>query len=619
MSEAAEAAYREAQARIAQALAEGSPTLDLRIPELNRIPDEIAELTALTFLDLGQTQVSSLGPISTLSALNNLDLGGTQVIDLAPISTLTALTHLNLYFTQVTDLAPVNAFTSLTNLNLSHMLIGDLAPISSLTSLTNLDLSYTSGPDAGRVDLTPISALSSLTTLSAGFSHVTDLSPLTSLEKLKSLDIHGITELSPDVPTHLEQLSHIAKLTNLESLDLAYLGVQDVSALATLTQLRSINMKTNSVLDYRPFRNIIIPEPGEGGPDDAFSIAFNQCFNSEVAEFDPVLMGTLANGQIGTRKTIEYLRALDDTDYDRRLAQWRAAQRDEATSDLETPTKISAKIEDDLRGPILVDAIADLKPVDGAFTATPVNGQAARPFDRPYADLLATLAFAANLLSNADAQNRLSLAVAGCFSNYRDQVALPDLNARLLQFLATRIGGVLSDENDLAALDGMDVASIRAFLVEHDNLIRSYYPDVLMPLSFTSDTPPQQLVNELPTLIAAVSTEITKATEAGLFLPTVSDVQEMLARAEEGARRGYMTASPADQAEAGRTLQQLAVAEVGYIWRIALRLREYGAESIEWAKSNPVAAARNAEFLVKMVTLARKLWALVAPYLHSPF
>ena len=106
-------ATRVARKRIAVALASGATELDLRIPDLAKIPAEIATLTALQTLRLNDTQVADLAPLRSLTALQTLSLDSTKVADLAPLRSLTALQTLYLDNTQVADLSPLRSLTEI--------------------------------------------------------------------------------------------------------------------------------------------------------------------------------------------------------------------------------------------------------------------------------------------------------------------------------------------------------------------------------------------------------------------------------------------------------------------------------------------------------------------------
>ena len=100
-------------------------------------------LTQLNSLDLSNTQVTDLSPLSVLTQLNSLYLRNTQVTDLSPLSVLTQLKELVLSSSQVTDLSPLSILTQLNLLDLSNTQVTDLSPLSVLTHLNRLDLRNT--------------------------------------------------------------------------------------------------------------------------------------------------------------------------------------------------------------------------------------------------------------------------------------------------------------------------------------------------------------------------------------------------------------------------------------------------------------------------------------------
>jgi len=59
--------------------------------DLTILPPEIGALTALTNLDLRDTQVSDIAALSNLTKLTDLDLGSTPVSDLSSLLSLTQL------------------------------------------------------------------------------------------------------------------------------------------------------------------------------------------------------------------------------------------------------------------------------------------------------------------------------------------------------------------------------------------------------------------------------------------------------------------------------------------------------------------------------------------------
>lgn len=106
----AEKAFRAAERLIAEAKDKGaaSLTLDRRETQaLMVLPESIAELTTLRSLDLEDTQVSDLSPLTGLTGLRVLGLARTRVTDLSPLTTLQDLHALWIDRTEVQDLTPV--------------------------------------------------------------------------------------------------------------------------------------------------------------------------------------------------------------------------------------------------------------------------------------------------------------------------------------------------------------------------------------------------------------------------------------------------------------------------------------------------------------------------------
>ncbi len=160
MGKAADEAFQRARERIAEARREGWERLELDSPEfkdLEKLPEEIGDLTALTSLNLMGMQVSDVSALSGLTALTSLDLWKTEVSDVSALSGLTALTSLNLWGMQVSDVSALSGLTALTSLDLGGTQVSDVSALSGLTALTSLDLSFTQVSD--------VSALSGLTAL----------------------------------------------------------------------------------------------------------------------------------------------------------------------------------------------------------------------------------------------------------------------------------------------------------------------------------------------------------------------------------------------------------------------------------------------------------------------
>jgi len=193
-------------------------------------------------LDLSNTQVTDLSPLSVLNQLKELDLSNTQVTDLSPLSGLNQMNALYLRNTQVTDLSPLSGLNYLNRLFLSNTQVTDLSPLSGLNQLNILDLSETQV-----TDLSPLSGLNQLKELDLSDTQVTDLSVLSGLNQLKELDLSD---------TQVTDLSVLSGLNQLNSLNLSNTQVTDLSILSGLNQLTGLNLRNTQVTDLSPLSGL---------------------------------------------------------------------------------------------------------------------------------------------------------------------------------------------------------------------------------------------------------------------------------------------------------------------------------------------------------------------------
>jgi len=97
------------------------------------------------------------------------------------------------------------------------------------------------------IDLTPLAELTSLVSLDLAGTKVTDLTPLAGLTVLQSLDLRGtpVTDLTP-----------LAGVTGLKSLALSNTEVTDVTPPAGLTGLKSLVLSNTEVTDVTPLAGL---------------------------------------------------------------------------------------------------------------------------------------------------------------------------------------------------------------------------------------------------------------------------------------------------------------------------------------------------------------------------
>ncbi|MEL6682815.1 MAG: hypothetical protein AAFQ09_09235, partial [Pseudomonadota bacterium] len=122
-----------------------------------RYVDNLADISALqglplSVLDLSETDVFEVTPLSDMTSLRTLSLYKTRVRDIWPLAELKSLKSLNLYETPIYDTDALAGLAELSELYLSYSGVTDIAGIAGLTSLQVLSLT-----DTPVYDFTPVS------------------------------------------------------------------------------------------------------------------------------------------------------------------------------------------------------------------------------------------------------------------------------------------------------------------------------------------------------------------------------------------------------------------------------------------------------------------------------
>ncbi len=138
----------------------------------------------------------------------------------------------------------------------------------------------------GITDISPLAGLSRLESLDISFNKITDINPLAGLSRLESLDIFSnrITDISP-----LENLPNLTKLrfsgpdfrqladmVNLQYLDLSSTEIVDISPLAGLKNLLNLDLSNNKTADLNPL----------AGMEDLQWL--NLDFNRQITDISPL-------------------------------------------------------------------------------------------------------------------------------------------------------------------------------------------------------------------------------------------------------------------------------------------------------------------------------------------
>ena len=187
----------------------------------------LSELRDLKFLDISQTAIEDLAPISNVTFLESLnlsntptsaikfikysdrlrylDISNTKIEDISELVNLTNLQALKVEKTPIQSFAVLNQFKSLQELNLNESGFNNMENLKDLSSLESLSLSKNT-----ILNFSLLSQLTALTKLDLSGSNFGDLSPLSSLTKLVQLDITACKELSDLSP--LNSLASLKKI-----------------------------------------------------------------------------------------------------------------------------------------------------------------------------------------------------------------------------------------------------------------------------------------------------------------------------------------------------------------------------------------------------------------------
>lgn len=129
--------------------------------------------------------------------------------------------------------------------------IHNLGALKYFTNLTYLGLGYAvQNPDDpnGVVDISPLAGLTKLESLQLGGLVIADLGPVSGMTNLKSLTVFGGKKLS--------DLSPLANLTNLQALTLNNNAITDVTPLSGVTNLIYLDLMANQITDVTPLTGL---------------------------------------------------------------------------------------------------------------------------------------------------------------------------------------------------------------------------------------------------------------------------------------------------------------------------------------------------------------------------
>jgi Leucine-rich repeat (LRR) protein len=180
----------------------------------------------LRFVNLSNTQITALGPISNVTFLEDLDVSNTPTVDIQFIKYSDKLKRLNISNTRITDIALLSNLKSLKTLEAKETPIMSFAVLNQFDSLQRLMLSQSGFNNAEN-----ISELNNLKELDLSNNYITNISALQGLKALTYLNLSN---------TNIKDLSSLAELNLLEFVDLTKTHISDITTLNGKEALRKV-------------------------------------------------------------------------------------------------------------------------------------------------------------------------------------------------------------------------------------------------------------------------------------------------------------------------------------------------------------------------------------------
>lgn len=210
---------------------------------------KLYKFVAVDSLNLsGKSQIKHLKPLSELRDLKFLDISNTTIEDLSPISNITFLETLNLSSTPTAAIKFIKYSDRLRDLDISNTKIEDISELANLSNLQVFKASNTSIQSFAV--LNQFKGLKTLDLNESGFNTIENIKDLTVLENLSLrknyiLNYSLLSKLSSLISldlseTNFEDLSPVSSMTNLVYLDITACNISDLSPITSLKSLKKI-------------------------------------------------------------------------------------------------------------------------------------------------------------------------------------------------------------------------------------------------------------------------------------------------------------------------------------------------------------------------------------------
>lgn len=186
-----------------------------------------------------------------VSSITTLDCEGWGITDLSGMEAFTALQKLRVPYNNIQDVSALQPLADLEYLIVSDNHGLDLSSVAQLSQLGRLEANRI-GP---LTDISPLASMTSLSTLDLGFNGLSDVTPLGSLTQLEWLYLGG---------NAITDVSALSGLTGLTQLYLEDNKVSDITPLTTLSRLHYLSLDNNRISDVSALQDIAAAIPGIG-------------------------------------------------------------------------------------------------------------------------------------------------------------------------------------------------------------------------------------------------------------------------------------------------------------------------------------------------------------------
>ena len=177
---------------------------------------------------------------SDLEKITYLSLRDKNIVDIKGLSSFEYITVLNLHGNKIEDISDLSQMESLVTLDLTQNKITDISPLSNLTNIRTLYLGH-NGFSSGGGSTSNGGSIDSSNTIS-------DLQPLKLLTNIEVLEIAGIG---------VKDISVLQNLVNLKVLDATSNDIEDITSLSKLNNLYYLSIHGNeNIKDFQSISNL---------------------------------------------------------------------------------------------------------------------------------------------------------------------------------------------------------------------------------------------------------------------------------------------------------------------------------------------------------------------------